>query len=362
MKTTKKTKVVKNDVVKTVSVYNKSTNKDIVKISNDLNTEDMSSITNYGIDIQQKLNSYSSDMLRHIKNVDTGEIGVVISDLLKDLSIIEIDFDEPSFFKFFKKIPLVKTFIRVTKNALVKYEEINNNLDSVILKLDKGRVSLLKDINSLESMYNKNIEYIKDLELYISAGELKIQELNEKIKTFVINTDYDEFELKNLKNYLDRLEKKILDLKLTRVITIQSLPQIKIIQGNNNLMVDKIQTSILNTIPLWRNHISLSVSLDKQKRLIELQKGINETTKTILLKNSENLKDNSINIAKLNEEVIVSIDTIKKINDDLISTLDEIIKIKEQGDIDRKQITQELFLLEDDIKNKIVDIKRLSNE
>jgi len=188
---------------------------------------------------------------------------------------------------------------------------------------------------------------------------MKIDELEQNIAEMEVSGNFEPFEIQDAKGYLDRLKKKLTDLLLTKEVTIQTLPQIRIIQGNNSIMVEKIQSAVTNTIPLWRNHICMSVAIDKQKRVIEIQKKINETTNQIILKNSEKLKENSVSVAKLNEETIVDIDTLKKVNQDLINTLDEILKIKKEGDIKRATIEKELEVIDKEIKDKVMETQKL---
>lgn len=335
----------------------------VQEISKELNVSDPNSVLNYGVESQMKLSQYSSEVLKTVRNIDTGEIGEVIVDLLKDLNMVKLDSEKNFLTRQIEKIPILKNLVSTAQKVIVKYDKINNNLDNITLSMDKGRVSLLKDIDVLENMYDNNVEYIKELERYIIAAKLKIQEIEEEIANKGEVSDvYDELEIRELSEFVNRLDKKVVDLQLTRQITIQSLPQVKIVQGNNSLMVDKIQSTILNTVPMWRNHICLTLALDKQKRMINIQKGAKEATTKILLKNSTMLKENSIEIAKINEETIIDMETINKVNEDLVTTLDEILRIKEEGDINRKLVTEELTQVENEIKDRIIDIKKSFNK
>lgn len=330
------------------------------EISKSLVVGDTNSILNYGSDAQSRLSSFSTELLNNVRNIDTGEIGGIIQELLGELNVIKIEEDRTPLMRFLENIPIIKKIISNSKKILDKYDKVSNNIDNIIIKMDKGRSSLLKDINILDSMFDKNVDFIYDIESYIIGAKMKIDELESEISLMEKDPNIDTFQISDTKNYLDRLKKKTLDLQLTREITIQSLPQIRIVQADNSVLVDKIQSSMINTIPIWRNSICLSVILDKQRRVTEVQKNIVDSTNKMLLKNSEILKKSSIEVAKLNEKSVVDIETLKKVNQDLISTLDEIMKIKVAGDIERTNTLKELESMDNEIKNKIVDVKLLS--
>lgn len=351
-------KIDKNLSVIDISNYDKDVILKSKELSNELSVKDPNSIVNYGMDVQTKLSQFSSSMLENVRNVDTGSIGETIQNLMKDLNYVDVEPIENSFIRFLSNLPIIKNLISTTKNVLNKYDEISNNLNNIILKLDKGRIYLIKDINSLNSMFDNNVDYIKEIDTYIVGAKIKLEELQNELE-YLKNNNSDPYEIQDMQNYINRLSKKILDLSLTKQVTIQSLPQIRIIQENNMTLVEKIQSSITNTIPLWKNQICLSVMIDKQRRIVEVQKNVNKTTNELLTKNSDILKSNSLDVAKLNEESIVDIDAIKKVNQDLISTLDEILRIKKEGDQKRVLIQKELGQINNDIINMITDSKKL---
>lgn len=351
-------KIDKNLSVIDISNYDKDVILRSKELSNELSVKDPNSIVNYGMDVQTKLSQFSSNMLENVRNVDTGSIGETIQNLMKELNYVDVEPIENPFIRFLSNLPIIKNLISTTKNVLSKYDEISNNLDNIILKLDKGRIYLIKDINSLNSMFDNNVDYIKEIDTYIVGAKIKLEELQNELE-YLKNNNSDPYEIQDMQNYINRLSKKILDLSLTKQVTIQSLPQIRIIQENNMTLVEKIQSSIINTIPLWKNQICLSVMIDKQRRIVEVQKNVNKTTNELLTKNSDILKSNSLDVAKLNEKSIVDIDAIKKVNQDLISTLDEILRIKKEGDQKRVLIQKELGQINNDIINMITDSKKL---
>ena len=330
------------------------------EISKSLVTTDTNSILNYGLELQTKLSTYSSEILGSVRNIDTGEIGGIIQDLLSELNIIKIEESSSNpIVRFLESLPILKNLVRSTKKILDKYDKVSGNLDNIVVKLDKGRSSLLKDINVLDKMFIKNVEFIDDVEAYILAAKMKVEEMEQTVAEMEVSENVEPFEIQDSRNYLDGLKKKLVDLQLTRAVTVQSLPQIRVVQANNSVMVSKIQSAVTNTIPLWRNSICLAVMLDKQKRIVEVQKSVNKATNDILLKNSEILRENSIDVAKINEETIVDVDTLKKVNQDLMSTLDEILKIKNEGDAKRIQIQKDLEVIDNEIKQKVMDTKLL---
>lgn len=351
-------KIDKNLSVIDISNYDKDVILKSKELSNELSVKDPNSIVNYGMDVQTKLSQFSSSMLENVRNVDTGSIGETIQNLMKELNYVDVDPIENPFIRFLSNLPIIKNLISTTKNVLNKYDEISNNLNNIILKLDKGKIYLIKDINSLNSMFDNNVDYIKEIDTYIVGAKIKLEELQNELE-YLKNNNSDPYEIQDMQNYINRLSKKILDLSLTKQVTIQSLPQIRIIQENNMTLVEKIQSSITNTIPLWKNQICLSVMIDKQRRIVEVQKNVNKTTNELLTKNSDILKSNSLDVAKLNEKSIVDIDVIKKVNQDLISTLDEILRIKKEGDQKRVLIQKELGQINNDIINMITDSKKL---
>lgn len=328
-------------------------------MSNSLNVKDNNSILSFGLDLQNKLAGYSDQFLNNIRAFDAGEIGTSITDLLTELNYVDIDPSQKSGFqRFLMSLPLVNKLVMNTKKIFQKYDTISNNIDGIVTKLDKGRLTILKDNASLQNLFEQNLLFIKQLEELIIAGHIKYQELEQEILKMEANADqYESYEISDKREFLSRLSKRLADMMMTRVITIQSIPQIRLVQNNNSTMVEKIQSSIVTTIPIWKNQISIAVSLMRQHKMLEVQKQVYDTTNTILTKNSEMLKQNSIEVAKQNEQGVVSMDTLRKTNQDLISTLTEIRRIKEEGESNRKTISKELETLEKELKDNITNLK-----
>ena len=239
---------------------------------------------------------------------------------------------------------------------------MNDAISKVEKDLDKNKVQLLKDISIFDTMYDKNLEYFKELSLYIIAGERKLDELRNvtlpklKAEAEKSGEQLDIQKVNDLENTINRFEKKIYDLKTTRIISIQMAPQIRILQNNDAELVEKIQSSITNTIPLWKNQMVLSLGLANAKKSLHSQQAVSNLTNEMLKKNSETLKQGSIDIARESEKAIVDVETLKKTNKDLIDTLDSVLKIHEEGRAKRRDAERELESIEKELKDKILEI------
>jgi uncharacterized protein YaaN involved in tellurite resistance len=328
------------------------------QMSTSLKTSDSNSILNFGLELQNKLAGYSDSFLNNVRSFDAGEIGGSINNLLSEVNYIDIDPSQQSGLKrIMMQIPLLKGLVMNTKKIFQKYDTVSNNIDGIVKKLDQGRLTIIKDNNQLQNLFEQNVEYIKDLEELIVAGHIRYDELDKEIKLMEMTPEnYQDYDIADKKEFLNRLSKRLTDMAMTRVITIQSLPQIRLVQNNNLTMVEKIQSSITTTIPIWKNQISIAVALMRQKNILDVQEKIYETTNTILKKNSEMLKVNSIAVAKQNERGVVSLDTLRAVNQDLVSTLNDIKRIKEEGEATRKTAVKELETLENDLKKNVLQL------
>ena len=245
---------------------------------------------------------------------------------------------------------------------IAKYSKVERNVDSIEAHLDKQRMQMLKDITLFDGMYEKNLEYFKEISLYIIAGEKKLEELRNKVlpeleeKAKASGDQLDIQKVNDMENMINRFEKKIYDLKTTRLISIQMAPQIRLLQSNEAELVEKIQSSITNTIPLWKNQMVLALGINRAKAALESQKAVTNLTNDMLKKNSETLKQGSIKIAEESERAIVDIETLKKTNQDIIETLDKVVEIHKNGRIKRQESEKELEALEKELKEKLLEI------
>ncbi|MDR7078881.1 uncharacterized protein YaaN involved in tellurite resistance [Neobacillus niacini] len=315
----------------------------------------------YGTQAQGKLLSFSHTMLEHVQKQDIGEVGEIISDLMKRLDEVnpdELKDGKPSFFgRMFGKIS------NSVQEVLSKYQKTGAQIDRISVKLDRSKNVLLSDIKLLEQLYETNKEYFHALNVYIAAGEIKLEELHQKTipemkKAAEATSDQMKFqEVNDMIQFADRLDKRLYDLKLSREITIQSAPQIRLIQNTNQALVEKIQSSIMTAIPLWKNQVAIALTLIRQRHAVEAQKKVSQTTNELLLKNAEMLKTNTIETAKENERGLVDIETLKKTQENLITTLEETMRIQEEGRHKRRLAEQELANMENDLRIKLLEIK-----
>ena len=354
MKTESKALVpVKNGVIDKTQFTNEEIQKYSV-INNNLDNKDTNSILNYGLELQSKLANYSDEFLSNIRALDTGEIGDSINSLLTEINHVDAENSNNKLTKLLLKLPGGKKLFNGTKKMLQKYDNINNNVSSIVTSLDKGRLSILKDNNKLQSLFDKNLQFINELEEHIIAGHLKLEDLKNELEELRNTNEYESYEISDAEDFINRLSKRLMDMELTRTITVQTLPQIRMVQNNNATMAEKIQSSITTTIPIWKNQISLAVAMNRQQSMIAVQNKVYETTNEILSKNSDLLKSNSTEVAKQNERGVVDIETIKKVNQDLVNTLSDIKKIKEEGDSTRESVKKQLTEIETELKNVIL--------
>jgi uncharacterized protein YaaN involved in tellurite resistance len=318
-------------------------------------------ITLYGTQAQSKLLNFSHSMLEHVQNKDVGEIGDILGDLMKKLEQVNPDELRPEKRNFFSKL-----FGKISSSVneiLSKYQKTGAQIDRITVKLDHCKKALMTDNMMLEQLYENNKEYFLALNIYIAAGEVKLEELETvtipelKRKAEKSQDQMDFQDVNDMMQFADRLEKRMYDLKLSRQITTQSAPQIRLIQNTNQALVEKIQSSIMTAIPLWKNQIAIALTLIRQRSAVEAQKQVSKTTNDLLLKNAEMLKTNTIETAKENERGIVDIETLKKTQENLVSTLEETLRIQADGRTKRRQAEQELISMENELKQKLLNLK-----
>lgn len=318
------------------------------------------SVMMYGSAAQQKLGEFSHSILNHVQNQDTGDIGDTLNDLMYRLNEANPEDLRAEDNNMFKKI-----FGRVKKSIYemtAKYQKIGAQIDKISVKLDKEKAGLLNDNLMLEQLYNKNKDYFDALNIYIAAGEVKIDDLlnnliPEAVKKAETSTNQMDVQTVNdLNQFLDRLEKRTHDLKLARQMTIQQAPQIRLIQNTNQALAEKIQSSINMAIPLWKNQIAIALTLLRQKDAVTAQRQVSETTNDLMKKNSEMLKISSIETAKENERGIIDIETLQKTQNDLIETLQETLQIQQDGRIKRKEAERELSVMETSLRDKLLEL------
>ncbi|MFS8651526.1 MAG: toxic anion resistance protein [Caldibacillus sp.] len=332
-----------------------------IQLAAQIDPKNQQSITLFGTKAQQKLTTFSHSMLEHVRNDNIGEIGEIINDLMKKLEQVDPEELIPEKKGFFSR--LFGRMQRTVNEILSKYQRTGAQIDRITVKLEHAKNSLMSDNKLLEQLYQKNKEYFEALNVYIAAGELKLEELETKIipemkrKAQESGDQMKIQEVNDLMQFADRLEKRIHDLKLSRQITIQSAPQIRLIQNTNQQLIEKIQSSITTAIPLWKNQIAIALTLLRQRRAVEAQKQVSQTTNELLLKNAEMLKTNTIEAAKESQRGLVDIETLKRTQENLVTTLEETLRIQEEGRAKRYQAEQELIAMEEQLKQKLLEIR-----
>lgn len=315
-------------------------------------------VLQYGASAQTKISNFSESTLDKVRTKDLGEVGDMVSSLVGELKSFDVDEQEKKgVFGFLKK----------SKNKVdeikAKYTKVGSNVEKITHTLEKHQVTLLKDIAMLDQMYELNMSNYKELTLYILAGKKKLEKAkNEELPKLVSiaqasNLPEDSQKANDYASMVNRFEKKLHDLELTRIIAIQMAPQIRLVQNNDTLMAEKIQSVIVNTIPLWKSQMVLALGLQHSKEAMEAQRSVTEMTNELLKKNADTLKMGTIETAKESERGIVDIETLKHTNQSLIETLDEVVKIQNEGSEKRTQAEVELKRIEGELKQKLLDIR-----
>ena len=335
--------------------------KKVEEIKSQINLDDSQEIIQFGVGAQGKLTGFADTILEQVRAKDAGTAGDLLTNLMVNVKDLEVD--SLSDGSIISKIPILGALVDRAKRFAARYEKVSVEIEKIVDELTKARMQLLRDVTMFDNLYERNLEYLKELDLFIIAGQLKLKEVEEtilpglKTKADQSGDPLDAQKYQDVSQMANRFEKKLHDLKLSRMIAIQTSPQIRLIQGNNQVLVEKIQSSILNTIPLWKNQVIIAIGLFKQKKALRLQQEVSATTNELLSKNAELLKDSSIQVARESERGIVEIDTLKKVNNDLISTIEETLKIQQEGRQKRKQAETELIQLESDLKKKLTEVK-----
>lgn len=315
----------------------------------------------YGQQAQNKLSQFSHQMLTQVQSKDVGPIGNSLRNLMNKLKEVNPDELQKQNQSRLKRI--FRRAERSVNEMFSKYQSVGAQVDRISVELQKSQNMLMKDVGLLDQLYEENKAYFDTLNIYIAAAEKKrdelkqhnLVELEQKVKAS--NNQMDVQELADLQQYINRLEKRIYDLQLSRQITLQSAPQIRMIQNINQTLAEKIQSSILTSIPLWKNQMAIALTLLRQQGASEAQKKVTDTTNELLLKNSEMLKQNAIRTAEENERGIVDIETLKTTQTNIVDTIQETLRIQEDGTRKRQQAEQELQSLEQDLKIKLLQLK-----
>ncbi|MCR4999725.1 MAG: toxic anion resistance protein [Lachnospiraceae bacterium] len=323
-----------------------------------IDIENTDAILNYGVGTQKKLSEFSENALSSVRAKDMGETGEMLTNLVGELKNFDVDENEKGLFAIFKKGANKLT------NLQARYSKVETNVETIAAELDKHQAVLLKDINMLDKMYDANLTYFRELTMYIVAGKQKLEDVrNGKLKELQAAADAsglpeDAQAAKDLAEKCDRFEKKIYDLELTRTISLQTGPQIRMIQNSDTLMSEKIQSTIVNTIPLWKNQMVIALGVEHANQAAAAQHAVSDATNELLRKNADKLKVATIESAKESERGIVDVETLKHTNEQLISTIDEVLKIQADGKQKRAEAEKELVVIENQLKEKMLEASK----
>ena len=327
------------------------------EIKNGIDLMDSQTAILYGVGAQRNLAEFSDNILANVRNKDTGYVGDLMGELVEKVRDVGVDEAEGG---VLDKLPFLRSAARAVRRLLARYEKIEVQIDRIQRDLEEARMQMLKDIAMFDGLYEKNLEYFRGLQVYIVAGEEKLRETREetlprlRAEAQAKGDPMSAQVVRDFEDTVDRFEKKLHDLKLSKSIAIQTAPQIRLIQNNDKLLVDKIQTAILSTIPLWKGQIVIALGLARQQSALQMQRSVTDTTNELLQSNAELLKQNSLDVARESERGIVDLETLKKVNDDLISTIEETIQIQREGRAARQSAEAELAGIEQKLKDALL--------
>ena len=333
----------------------------VAEIKTLVDVTDSQGVLSYGLPAQSRIANFADSLLGDVRNKDAGSGGEALNELLK--KVREIDVDALGDGSGKSRIPIFGRFANTFDRFAARYQKVATSIERIIDALERSRMALLKDMTVLDKMYELNLDYLRQLDVYIAAGEQVLDEL------FRVRIPAMEVEVAasgdvmaaqrftDLQQAATRFERRLHDLKLTRMIAVQTAPQIRLIQSNDQNLVEKIQASVLTTIPLWKNQIVIAITLYRQQKAVELQREVTDTTNELLAKNAELLKTGSAKVAREVERGIVDIETLQKVNADLIATLEETIQIQAEGRVRRAAAEGELTQMQRDLKQKLLELR-----
>ncbi|NMR34793.1 toxic anion resistance protein [Chryseobacterium aquaticum] len=324
-------------------------------MANSIDESNPGSIVNFGADLQKTLANQSDSFLGNVRRSNSGEVGELINNLLIELNYVDVDEINGSKVKgFLSRLPFMKKMMTQVDNLFAKYDKITSNIDQISHKVNAGIITSTKDNAVLQTIFDSNVNSIKAIEDLVIAGNLRMEKAAAELANMETNVqNFADYQIADKRDFINRLDRRLADLKVVRLIMMQSLPQIRLVQNNNVSIAEKAQTILTTTLPVWKNQLSLAVAMHRQQQNIEVQQKVSSTTEEILRKNAERLGQNSINVAKANEQTIVSAETLKETTAMLINTLNEVKQIQKQGTESRRKLDQDLQTLESELKANI---------
>ena len=322
------------------------------ELKDSISVLDSNDIIQYASNIQGKMANFSDEMMKNMKTKSAGEVGDVLSTLVSEIN--EFGKSDNSGFSFITKF--FRSAKMTAKKLVAKYSTVETNIDRIVGQLELNKVQLTKDVVTFDNMYEENLKFFKEISLYIIAANKKIEELKEielpklKQRAAETNEEIDVQAANDLANAINKLEKKVHDLGLTRMVSIQMAPQIRMLQSNDTELVEKIQSTIANTIPLWKSQVLLALGVNNSRMAYEAQNKITEATNDLLRKNSELLKQGSIEVAKSSERAVIDLEVLKQTNENIVSTIEEVLRIHQEGAVKRAEAEKELQMAENSLK------------
>lgn len=328
--------------------------KQVEDFSKQIDIANTQAIMNYGVGTQKKMADFSEKAIDNVRTKDMGEVGNMIASLVTELKNFDVEEEEKGLMKLFKK-----SGNRITE-LKARYSKVETNVQTIASELERHQATLLKDVAVLDKMYELNLNYYKELTMYILAGKKKLEEARStrlvelQKKAEASGLPEDAQAAQDFASLCDRFEKKIYDLELTRTIAMQTGPQIRMVQSSDTMMAEKIQSTIVNTIPLWKNQMVIAIGIEHSAQAAKAEREVNDMTNALLRKNADALKVATVEAARESERGIVDIETLKHTNETLISTLDEVMKIQQDGKEKRRAAEAELGAIEGQLKEKLL--------
>ena len=348
--------VMTAQVEKVVNDLNPEERAQVDKIKDELDLTDSTAILRFGAPAQQKIAEFSDSVLSQVRTKDSGPVGELLGNLVTQVR----EFEPEGGSSFLKKIPLVGSLVKKGEDIKQGYEKLSTQVERIQTNLEQAKLKMMKDVALFDKLYAENLSYFKQLQLYIQAGEEKLTEMREvtlpKLRQQAADSG-DPMAVQVVADFeasVNRFEKKVHDLKISKTIAIQSAPQIRLIQNNDKALIDRVQTAIYSTIPLWKNQLVIALGLQAQQDVLRMQQAVNNTTNERLRRNAELLQQNSIETAQENERSIVDIETVREVNDRLINTIEETIKIQQNGRAKRQAAEAELVQIEGRLRETLL--------
>lgn len=324
-------------------------------LANSIDEANPGSIVNFGAELQKTLTNQSDSFLGNVRRSNSGEVGGLINDLLVELNYVDVEELNGNKVKsFLSKLPFMKKVMTQVENLFAKYDKIINNIEQISYKVNAGIITSTKDNAVLQTIFESNVNSIKQIEDLVIAGNLRMERAAVELAQMeTAPQNFQDYQIADKRDFIARLDRRMADLKVVRVIMMQSLPQIRLVQNNNVSIAEKAQTILTTTLPVWKNQLSLAVAMYRQQQNIEIQQKVSSTTEEILRKNAERLGQNSVNVARANEQTIVSVETLRETTSMLINTLNEVKQIQKQGADNRRKLDQDLQTLEHELKANV---------